>query len=114
MQEFQRELEIFKQQVSQRLEQLQQKLSMLESSASLPYEVESAIRSRLFTNGALPVNQGGTGVTALTGIPLGSGTSPFSSITPLTGTKVYYVSDASGGTVNRKLTFTSGVLTSET
>ena len=34
--------------------------------------------------------------------------------TPLSGTKVYYVSDASGGTVNRKLTFINGILTSET
>ena len=34
--------------------------------------------------------------------------------TPLAGTKVYYVSDTSGGTVDRKLTFTDGILTSET
>jgi len=34
--------------------------------------------------------------------------------TPLAGTKVYYVSDTSGGTVNRKLTFIDGILTSET
>jgi hypothetical protein len=34
--------------------------------------------------------------------------------TPLSGTKVYYVSDSSGGTVNRKLTFVNGILTSET
>jgi hypothetical protein len=33
--------------------------------------------------------------------------------TPLAGTKVYYVSDSSGGAVNRKLTFTDGILTSE-
>ena len=33
--------------------------------------------------------------------------------TPLAGTKVYYVSDTSGGAVTRKLTFTSGVLTAE-
>jgi hypothetical protein len=32
----------------------------------------------------------------------------------LAGTKIYYVSDSSGGTVNRKLTFTDGILTSET
>jgi hypothetical protein len=34
--------------------------------------------------------------------------------TPLAGTKVYYVSDTSGGAVTRKLTFTDGILTSET
>jgi hypothetical protein len=33
--------------------------------------------------------------------------------TPLAGTKVYYVSDSSGGTVNRKLTFINGILVSE-
>lgn len=32
----------------------------------------------------------------------------------LAGTKVYYVSDSSGGAVNRKLTFTNGLLTAET
>lgn len=37
-----------------------------------------------------------------------------SASTPLAGTKVYYVSDSSGGAVNRKLTFTNGILTSET
>lgn len=34
--------------------------------------------------------------------------------TPLAGTKVYYVSDSSGGAVTRKLTFIDGILTSET
>lgn len=32
----------------------------------------------------------------------------------LAGTKVYYVSDTSGGAVTRKLTFTNGILTAET
>lgn len=35
-------------------------------------------------------------------------------VSGLAGTKVYYVSDSSGGTVNRKLTFTNGILTGET
>jgi len=35
-------------------------------------------------------------------------------VTPLSGTKVYYVSDTSGGAVTRKLTFINGILTSET
>lgn len=33
---------------------------------------------------------------------------------PLSGTKVYYVSDSSGGAVTRKLTFQDGLLISET
>ena len=32
----------------------------------------------------------------------------------LAGTKVYYVSDTSGGAVTRKLTFIAGILTAET
>ena len=32
----------------------------------------------------------------------------------LAGTKIYYVADSSGGAVTRKLTFTDGILTSET
>lgn len=31
----------------------------------------------------------------------------------LSGTKIYYVSDSSGGAVTRRLTFTNGILTSE-
>jgi hypothetical protein len=34
--------------------------------------------------------------------------------TPLVGTKIYYVSDTNGGATTRKLTFTNGILTSET
>lgn len=33
---------------------------------------------------------------------------------PLAGTKVYYVSDSPGGTVNRKLTVVNGILVLET
>lgn len=36
------------------------------------------------------------------------------SVLGLVGTKIYYVSDSSGGTVNRKLTFLNGILISET
>lgn len=35
-------------------------------------------------------------------------------VTPLAGTKIYYVADSSGGAVNRKLTFLNGILTAET
>ena len=62
----------------------------------------------------IAVASGGTGVGTLTGIVKGNGTSPFSAITPLSGTKIYYVADSSGGAVTRKLTFTDGILTSET
>lgn len=62
----------------------------------------------------IAVASGGTGVGTLTGIVKGNGTSAFSAITPLSGTKVYYVADSSGGAVTRKLTFIDGVLTSET
>lgn len=62
----------------------------------------------------IAVSSGGTGVGTLTGIVKGNGTSAFSAISPLSGTKVYYVADSSGGAVTRKLTFTDGVLTSET
>ena len=60
------------------------------------------------------VGQGGTGAVTLTGILKGNGTSAFTAISPLAGTKVYYVSDSSGGAVTRKLTFTDGILTAET
>jgi len=62
----------------------------------------------------VPANLGGTGVGSLTGIVKGNGTGAFTAVVPLAGTKVYYVSDTSGGAVTRKLTFTDGVLTAET
>lgn len=61
----------------------------------------------------LTVAKGGTGVSTLTGILKGNGATAFSAIVPLAGTKIYYVSDTSGGAVTRKLTFTDGVLTAE-
>lgn len=60
------------------------------------------------------VSQGGTGAATLTGILKGNGTGAVTAVTPLAGVKVYYVSDTSGGAVTRKLTFTDGILTSET
>lgn len=64
---------------------------------------------------AVSVPNGGTGVNSLTSgaILKGNGAGNVTFITPLAGTKVYYVSDTSGGAVNRKLTFTDGVLTAE-
>lgn len=62
---------------------------------------------------AVPVSKGGSGATTLTGILKGNGTSAFTAIAPLAGTKQYYVADSSGGAVTRRLTFTDGILTSE-
>ncbi len=64
-------------------------------------------------NSSIPVSSGGTGAITLTGIVKGNGTSALTAIVPLSGTKIYYVSDTSGGAVNRKLTFTDGVLIAE-
>lgn len=62
----------------------------------------------------LGVPSGGTGVATLTGIVKGNGAGIMTAIVPLAGTKIYWVSDTSGGAVNRKLTFTDGILTAET
>lgn len=40
--------------------------------------------------------------------------SPTLKSTGISGTKIYYVADSSGGAVTRKLTFVNGVLISET
>lgn len=60
------------------------------------------------------VPNGGTGANSLTGIIKGNGAGAMTAVVPLAGTKVYFVSDTSGGAVNRKLTFVDGILTSET
>ena len=50
----------------------------------------------------------------LDGIISSDGDGNFSATQPLSGTRVYYVSDSNGGIINRKLTFTDGILTSQT
>lgn len=72
------------------------------------------IAGSITPSGVIGVIYGGTGAQSLTGILLGNGTSAVTTITPLAGTKVYYVANSSGGSPTRKLTFTNGVLTSET
>lgn len=99
------------------IDALKKELEALKSSFTFPRSIEVAIRERIgldSVNGTLTVSLGGTGASTLTGILLGNGTSAITAIVPLSGTKVYYVSDTSGGAVTRKLTFTNGVLTSET
>lgn len=64
-------------------------------------------------SGVIDVPHGGTGVNTLTGIVKGNGAGVFTAVTPISGTKQYYVADTSGGAVTRRLTFTDGVLTSE-
>lgn len=64
----------------------------MESSSSIPLNIDRSLVGRGFVKG----------------------TSYFAGITPLTGAKVYYVADSSGGAVTRKLTFTNGILTSQT
>lgn len=65
-------------------------------------------------DGVISVINGGTGAQSLTGILKGNGTSAVTDISPLAGTKIYYVADTSGGAVTRKLTYLDGILTSET
>lgn len=82
----------------------------LMSSATLPYDFDSAIRDRFNLNIVVSLASALTGLSGILKVDNGV----FTTITPLSGTKVYYVSDSSGGLVNRKLTFTNGVLTSQT
>ena len=100
------------------LEELLEWKKNLESSHSIPLNIDQSFRSRFGSTdlnaiGLLGVANGGTGVATLTGILKGNGTSAFTAIVSLAGTKVYYVADSSGGAVTRKLTFSDGILTSE-
>lgn len=71
---------------------------------------------------ASPVHTGVTTDASLKVSDLTSGKYPIASTggqivdgpAPLAGTKIYYVADSSGGATTRKLTFTDGILTSET
>lgn len=76
--------------------------------------VDVVLSGTITQSNILTVGRGGTGATTLTGIVKGNGTNAMTTIAPLEGTKVYYVSDSSGGAVNRKLTFQDGILVSET
>ena len=105
--------------LKQEIEELKRWKASLEASFSIPLNIDQAFRKRFLSDvvgstDVLTVAQGGTGVATITGILLGAGTTAITGVAPLAGAKIYYVSDSSGGTVNRKLTFTSGILTSET
>lgn len=99
-----------------RVEKIEAWMKSLEDASLIPLNVDLAFRARFSDSAlvALPVPSGGTGATSLSGVLKGNGASPITGISNLTGSKVYYVSDSSGGAVTRKLTFTDGVLTNET
>ena len=65
------------------LNKLQETVDNISRSSTIPRDIETALSERL-------------------GLSKG-----------LSGTKIYYVSDTSGGAVTRMLTFTNGILTSE-
>lgn len=108
------ELETLKREV----EELKAFTESLKSSSAIPLEVDQAFRDRFYRSNSglltLAVADGGTGATSLTGILKGNGTSAITAVTQLAGTFVYYVSDTNGGATNRKLTFTDGILVSQT
>jgi len=91
------EIELLKREI----EDLKRWKASMEASHSLPLNVDQAISGRGFLK-----------VITATGILKATG-GLLSGISPLSGTKVYYVADISGGTVNRKLTFSDGILISE-
>ena len=73
---------------------------------TLELRIGGVVKASIASSGVLSIG-------TLAGILKGTA-GAVSSITPLAGTKIYYVSDTSGGAVTRKLTFTDGVLTAET
>lgn len=108
-------------QLQREVEDLKAFVESLKSSFSIPLEVDQAIRERFSRSNSglltLVVADGGTGAASLSGILKGNGTSAFTVITPLNlggASTVYYVADSSGGAVTRKLTFSNGILISET
>lgn len=107
------------QQLQNRVKVLEDFIKSLQASHSIPLAVDMALRARLGNTslqavGVLGVSNGGTGAATLTGILKGNGTSAVTAVVPLAGGKIYWVADSSGGAVNRKLTFTDGILTAET
>ena len=97
------------QQLYKEINDLKMRLDQFSRSSTVDRDVETALSERFSLQ---TVDR--TNITALLGILQGTGSSTLTSIVPLTGTKVYYVSDSSGGAVTRKLTFTNGILTLET
>jgi len=64
-------------------------------------------------NEDITVSNGGTGVSTLTGIVKGNGTSAFTAVVPISGTKNYFFATSSGGSPTTEVQFTDGVLSSE-
>jgi hypothetical protein len=84
------------------IEELKVWKTQMENSSTIPLFVDQAFTGRGYIK------------LISTGILQGNADKTISGITPLSGTKTYYVSDTVGGTVNRKLAFYNGILISET
>ena len=98
------------QQLKKEVQDLKDWKASLESSSTIPLNVDQSFRSRL---GLTSFSAGLNALLTLTGVLRGSA-GTFSATAPLSGVKVYFVADSSGGAVTRKLTFNGGVLTLET
>lgn len=81
-------------QLFKKVAELDSYIKSQQSSTTIPLALDQALQGRGFIKN-----------TSLSSL--------FSTVSPLLGTKTYYVSDSSGGTVNRKLTFKNGILISE-
>jgi len=88
--------------LQKQINELKAILEALNSANSIPLKIDQALVGRGFIK-----------TIKLTGILKANGNSPLTAITPLSGTKIYYVADSSGGSTTRKLTFVNGVLTAE-
>jgi len=93
---------------------LQTELNLLKSSTTIPKDVDSAFRARFKINDTLTAVSTINSLNGLDGYILGDATGSYSATIPLSGVRIYYVSDTSGGLTTRKLTFTDGILTSQT
>ena len=85
----------------------------MESSHSIPLNIDQSINGRFFGTG-FSVSKGGTGASSLTGILKGNGTSAFTAIVPKSGSGTFYVALSSGGVVTTKVDWTDGIITAIT
>ena len=106
------ELELLKREV----EELKQWRKNMSASHSIPLENDVALRERLLggTSDILSVSEGGTGLSTITGIPLGAGISALTPIVPKSGQATFYVAASSGGAVTTKVDINYGIITAIT
>ena len=105
--------------LKQRILILEKFISDLQSSHSIPLSIDQSFRARFLADiisaeAIATVPKGGTGVVTIPSgqILKGAGTSPITTVNPLSGSNNFWASNTNGGATDKQVNITDGIITS--